>query len=84
VNFHLVPAAILDFQKYTFGASRSTEAHNEEPELNLGENRLSGAKVIQILVKFQSFKMASAAILDFEIRVSDTSLLLHMSTRLNL
>ena len=78
-----MPAAILDFQKCTFGASRSTEAHNEEPELKFGENRLSGAKVVQILVKFQSFKMASAAILDFEIRVFGSALLLHMCTRLN-
>jgi hypothetical protein len=79
-----VPAAILDFQKCTFGASRSTEAHNGEAELKFGENRLSGAKVIQFLVKFQSFKMASAAILDFEIHVFGIPVLLHMCTRLNL
>ena len=43
-----------------------------------------GAKVIQIVIKFQSSKMASAAILDFEIRDFCTAVLLGMSWRLNL
>ena len=49
-----------------------------------GENRSKGSKVIQILVKYLTFKMASPAILDFEIRFFGTALLLNVSRGLSM
>ena len=84
VNFRLVPAAILDFKKCTILPTRCLDTHKRKLGLKFGENRFNGSKDIQILVKFKKFKMAPSAILDFEIRYSDTAALLSICRGLNL
>ena len=51
VNFHIAPAAILDFRKCTFGAKRCLGRDEWKIGLKFCENRSNGSEVIQILVK---------------------------------
>jgi hypothetical protein len=52
VNFHVVPAAILDLKKNTTLPCRCLGSHSGKQELKFGQNRFNGSKDIQILVKF--------------------------------
>ena len=50
VNFQVMPAAILDFRKCTFGAKQCLGSDEWKLGLKFGENRSKGSEVIQILV----------------------------------
>ena len=52
VNFHVVPAAILDFKKFTTLPCRYLGNQSGKEGLKFGQNRFNGSKDIQILVKF--------------------------------
>ena len=52
VNFRLVPAAILDFEKCTILPILCIDIHKGKLGLKFGENRFIGSKDIQVLVKF--------------------------------
>ena len=50
VNFHIAPAAILDFGKCTLGAKHCLGSDEWKLGLKFGENQSNGSEVIQILV----------------------------------
>jgi hypothetical protein len=52
VNFHVVPAAILDFKKITTLPCRCLGNQSGKQILKFGLNRFNGSKDIKILVNF--------------------------------